>query len=89
MQEEEHEIEGLPKDGYCRSKANLSAKVMRFLKILKELLDIEFSIRMKLSAMPITPDSMFSKPMETTISLVILFGKEVLMFQVAVANASL
>ena len=30
LQEEEHKIEGLPKDGYCRSKANLSAKVKRF-----------------------------------------------------------
>ena len=43
---------------------------------------------MKLGAMPITPDSKFGKPVETTISLLILFGKEVLMFQVVVANAS-
>ena len=51
-----------------RSKANSSAKVKRFK-----------SFWMKLVAIPITPDSMFGKPVETTISLVILFGKEVLM----------
>ena len=49
----------------------------------------KFSTRMKLSAMPVTPDSMFGKPVEMTISLVIQFGKEVLMFQVVVAKASL
>ena len=38
--------------------------------------------------MPITPDSMFGKPVETTLSLVILFRK-VLIFHAVVANVRL
>ena len=74
--------------GFVCKKTNMKLKVyqrmdvvvqrqiyLRKLRDLKDLLDIKFSIRMKLGAMPITPDSMFGKPVETTISLVILFGK--------------